>query len=99
MMILELADFCTDDGADFEAAMHELSEVIAASPGYLGHSVHRSIESPGRFVLLTRWESVEAHMVGFRESPAFRRWKERIADHRSGLVVEHLETVLIHDPV
>jgi heme-degrading monooxygenase HmoA len=93
-LILELADFRTTDGADFEAAMAELVPVIASSPGYLGHTVQRSMESPERYVLLVRWESVESHTVGFRRSEAYETWRSRIAAHRTGLVVEHFDTVV-----
>ncbi len=94
--ITELADFRTAHGADFEMAMSELKEVLAASPGYIGHRVIRSIESPDRFVLLVEWESVEDHMVGFRQSARFDEWAGRLARHRQGVFVEHFKTVLVH---
>ncbi len=94
--ITELADFRTDDGADFEAAMEELKGVLASSPGYKSHRVIRSIETPGRYVLLVEWESVEDHMVGFRQSERFGEWAGRIARHREGVFVEHFEQVLEH---
>jgi heme-degrading monooxygenase HmoA len=93
-VIIELADFRTDDPDDFAAAMRELVEVVAASPGYLGHTVQRSIETPGRFMLAIRWESVEAHTEGFRKSDAYQTWTARVLPHRDGVVVEHFETVL-----
>ena len=95
-MIIELADFRAADAADFETAMGELIDVLAVSAGYRGHTVQRSIESPGRYVLLVRWDSVDAHM-GFRDSDRFTTWRERIASHREGIVVEHFETVLSND--
>jgi heme-degrading monooxygenase HmoA len=87
-MILELADFHTPDPDDFPAAIAEVGPVLAASRGYLGHDVYHGIESPDRFVLLVRWESVDAHHT-FRQSAAFDVWKERMAIHRTGIVVEH----------
>lgn len=96
-MILEVAEFRISDPADYEAAMAELVPVISASPGYLGHSIHRCIETPGRYLALIRWESVEAHDVGFRQSPAFETWKARLGPHRDGVVAEHFETVLSND--
>ncbi len=66
---------CTNDV--FEAVMHECIPVIGSSPGYLGHSLYRSQESPGRFVMEVRWATLEAHTQGFRESPAFEVWKAR----------------------
>jgi heme-degrading monooxygenase HmoA len=98
-MILEIADFRIkpDATSDFETAMHELRTVIASSPGYLGHTIQRSIETPTRFVLIVRWDSLEAHTVGFRGSAAFETWRARLGEHRTGAVVEHFETVLIND--
>lgn len=94
-MILEVADFRTTDAIDFETAMHELADVIASADGYRGHRVERSIETPGRYVLLVTWDSVDHHQ-GFRESEAFARWKGRLGNHRDGAFVEHTETVLSH---
>ncbi len=92
-MIVELADFRTSDGDDFEVAMQELAGLFAGANGYHGHTLQRSIETAGRYVLLIRWDSVEAHNR-FRESPDFTRWRERLGDHRDGIEVEHFETVL-----
>ena len=35
--------------------------------------MHRGIENPDSFILLVRWDSVEDHMIGFRESPRLHR--------------------------
>jgi heme-degrading monooxygenase HmoA len=98
-MMLEIAEFSIDPSktADFEAAMIELQEVIGSSPGYLGHTVQRSLETAGRYVLLVRWTSLEAHTQGFRGSPAFETWKARLGSHRDGARVEHFQTVLVRD--
>ena len=97
-MILEIADLRpgAENMEDFEAAMAELVPVISATPGYIGHSVQRSIETPGRYVLIVQWESVDAHMVNFRQSELFERWRDRIAPYREGAFVEHFEQVLEH---
>ena len=95
-MIIEVAEFTTDQGDDFEAAMDELREVIGSSPGYLGHTVQRGIENPNRYLLLVRWESVEAHETGFRQSEAFTTWRTRLGPHRDGVHAEHFTTVLEH---
>ncbi len=57
-MILEVADFSTTDPADFEVGMEEVKGVIASADGYLGHTVQRSVETPGRYLLIVRWESI-----------------------------------------
>jgi heme-degrading monooxygenase HmoA len=98
-MILEIAEFSIDPTktSDFENAMLELQTVIGSSQGYLGHTVQRSMETAGRYFLLVRWTSLEAHTQGFRGSPAFETWKARLGAHRDGARVEHFETVLAKD--
>ncbi len=98
-MILEIAEFNipTDRAADFESAMIELKTVIGSSPGYWGHTIQRSLETPERYVLLVRWTSLEAHEAGFRGSHAFQAWKARLGAHRDGAVVEHFATILEHE--
>lgn len=92
-MILEVADFRTADPADFEAGMHEVASVIASANGYQGHTVQRSIETVGRYLLIVRWESVEHHQA-FRASAAFGQWVGRLGPHREGAFVEHTESIL-----
>ncbi len=94
-MILEVADFRTHDPDDFEAAMHEMADLIASADGYRGHRVERSIESPSRYLLLVHWDSVEAHLA-FRETEAFDAWRTRLGPHRENIHVEHTRTVLEH---
>ncbi|MEH3157394.1 MAG: antibiotic biosynthesis monooxygenase [Gordonia paraffinivorans] len=60
---------------EFEAAFDEAKAIIAASPGFGGLELLRSIESPDTYLLLVRWESVEAHTDGFRGSAGYERWK------------------------
>ncbi|MCT8972398.1 antibiotic biosynthesis monooxygenase family protein [Microbaculum marinisediminis] len=76
-MILEHAILNVKPGqADaFEAAMREALPLISASDGFRGLEVRRCIESPDRYVLLVRWDSVEAHDPGFRGSDRYPRWK------------------------
>ena len=92
-MIFEVADFRTTDPTDFEAGMREVAHVIASADGYLGHTVERSLETSGRYLLIVRWESVEHHQ-GFRASDLFQLWVTRLGQHREGAFVEHTETVL-----
>ena len=61
---------------DFEAAFREAQAIIASMPGYRSHELQRCIERNDQYVLLVRWDSVEAHEVGFRKSPQYQRWRE-----------------------
>ena len=76
-MILELADIQIDPDAaeEFEAAVAGAAPLFYATLGCAGLLLHRSIEHPGRYVLMVRWQRLEDHMVTFRESPAFAEWR------------------------
>jgi heme-degrading monooxygenase HmoA len=77
-MILEAASLQVKPGESkaFEAAFREAQSIIASMPGYLAHELGRCIEREGQYLLLVRWESVEAHEEGFRKSPQYQRWRE-----------------------
>ena len=49
--------------------------LIASAPGFLGLSVSRGIESPGHYLLLVEWASLESHTEGFRGSAAYEQWR------------------------
>lgn len=61
--------------AEFEAAFQQASPIIASMKGYISHELHRCIESQGRYLLLVRWETLEDHTVGFRQSAEYQEWK------------------------
>ena len=42
--------------------------------------LHRCIETEKEYLLLVRWESIEAHEVGFRRSSQYQEWK-RLLHH------------------
>ena len=60
---------------DFEASFLAAQKIIVGSPGYISHELHRCLEHPNRYLLLVRWETVEANIDGFRKSDEYRRWK------------------------
>ncbi|MGH8639655.1 MAG: antibiotic biosynthesis monooxygenase family protein [Burkholderiales bacterium] len=66
--------------AEFEAAFRKAQAIIASMSGYLSHELQRCIERPNEYVLLVRWETLEAHEVGFRRSPEYIEWK-RLLHH------------------
>lgn len=60
---------------DFLAAFAKARPIISSMPGFLHLSLQRGIERPNEFLLLVRWETLEAHTVGFRQSPEYLEWK------------------------
>ncbi|MBK6873393.1 MAG: antibiotic biosynthesis monooxygenase [Kineosporiaceae bacterium] len=77
-MILEQAILPIRPGreADFEAAIRQARPLVADMPGFMDIRVLRGIESPSHYLLLVEWDSVEAHEVGFRQSPNYQQWRE-----------------------
>jgi heme-degrading monooxygenase HmoA len=77
-MILEHAVLEVKAGQDlaFEAAMREAVQFISASEGFLKIEVKPCLETPGRYLLLVQWTTVEAHEIGFRGSERYRQWKD-----------------------
>ena len=76
-MILEVVILNVRPGQspEFEAAFKQASPIIAAMPGYISHELQKCLETPDRYLLLVRWETLEAHTVGFRGSPQYQEWK------------------------
>ncbi len=96
-MILESALLHVRPGqeAEFELAFRSASLLIAASDGYLGHSLSRCIERSSVYLLLVRWRTLEDHLHGFRNSPRFLEWR-RLLHHfyEPPPTVEHFTAVL-----
>jgi quinol monooxygenase YgiN len=57
-------------------------------------ALERGVEHPNQYRLLVRWESVDHHMVVFRNSEAFQHWRELVGSYFVGPVaMSHSETV------
>lgn len=98
-MILESAPLQVRPGqaAAFESAFREAQAIISSMPGYLSHELQRCLEREGHYLLLVRWESVEAHEAGFRKSAGYQRWKALLHHFYDPFpVVNHYERVEGH---
>jgi heme-degrading monooxygenase HmoA len=93
-MILELATIDIKKGTnkEFESALEKAQRVISKSKGYLSHQFHQCMEQDNRYVLLIRWESLEDHTKGFRESELFKEWRALIGPYfENPPFVQHYE--------
>lgn len=91
-MILEVAilDIIPDKTAEFEANFQKAQEIISSMNGWMGHQLQKCLEVPNRYILLVRWQNVEDHAIGFRESNAYQEWKKLLHHLYSPFpVVEH----------
>jgi heme-degrading monooxygenase HmoA len=96
-MILEIAQIDVTPGqeAAFETAVAQARPLFDGATGCHGISLHRSVEMPSRYRLFVKWDSVEAHNVAFRGSPAFAQWRGLVGGFfATAPVVEHVGQVL-----
>jgi len=84
-------------GAEFEAAFKTASAIIVAMPGYVSHELQRCLETANRYLLLVRWQRLEDHTLGFRQSPEYQEWRALLHHFYDPFpVVEHYEVVVQH---
>ncbi|MEH2259454.1 antibiotic biosynthesis monooxygenase family protein [Nostoc sp.] len=82
--------------SDFEATFTKASKIISSMDGYLSHELHKCIEVKGKYLLLVRWETLESHTVGFRNSAEFQEWKELLHHFYEPFpIVEHFKEIEI----
>ncbi len=94
-MILEVADIRIDPAkqAEFDAAIRRgLDTVVSTAKGFRGYKVNKSLESPGRVLLMIYWDTLEDHTVGFRGGPLFPAWRAIVGPYFvQPPLVEHFE--------
>ena len=84
--------------AEFEQAFRRALPLIEATPGFLGLTLSRGIETPSTYLLLVEWESVQAHEVGFRGSDRYPKWQALLHHFYDPFpVVEHFADVASTD--
>ncbi|HEY0316615.1 MAG TPA: antibiotic biosynthesis monooxygenase family protein [Sphingomonas sp.] len=95
-MITEIAQLACTPGSEsaLEAAFAHARPLFERAKGCAGVTFRRSIETPGRYLLFIEWETIENHMVDFRESADFQAWRALVTPHLAAApAVEHVETL------
>lgn len=69
--------------ATFRSAFAEVAPLLTRAQGYRGHVLAQGIETPHRFNLIVRWQSLEDHTPGFEESEDHRIFMEGLQDYFS----------------
>lgn len=96
-IVKELAEIEVRPGHEeaFEIAVAKAAPLFQRANGSRTMTLERSEEYPQRYRLLVGWDSVEDHMVTFRQSADFLAWRELVGKHLAGPPkVEHLRNVL-----
>ncbi|CAM4482763.1 heme-degrading monooxygenase HmoA [Paenibacillus endophyticus] len=97
-MILEAAVLQVKEGLAeaFERDFNLASAMISSMKGYQGHELQKCIEVSHKYLLLVRWETLEDHTEGFRQSKEYLTWKKYLHHYYDPFpTVEHFANVAI----
>ena len=95
-MILEAVLLQVKQGMveEYEDAFRQASVIISSMKGYISHELQRCLEVNGKYLLLIKWETLEDHTVGFRQSNEYQEWKKLLHHFYDPFpIVEHFEKV------
>lgn len=81
-MVVESAEILVKAGMEeqFEAGVRAAAPLFKRARGCTAMRVQRGVENPRAYRLLVDWNTVEDHMVHFRESDDFQAWR-RLVGH------------------
>jgi heme-degrading monooxygenase HmoA len=76
-MILEVAilDIKSGFSQEFEESFQIAKDIIVTMPGYISHELQSCLEKGDRYILLVRWQTLEDHTIGFRQSAEYQDWR------------------------
>lgn len=97
-MILEGAMLQVKEGIEneFEEAFRKATPIISSMKGYISHELQSCIEIKGKYLLLVHWESLDDHVIGFRQSPEYQEWKSLLHHFYNPFpTVEHFQRVTL----
>jgi heme-degrading monooxygenase HmoA len=78
----------------FQEAFAIAQSLLSSMKGYLGHELQKSIEKENKYLLIVRWQTLEAHTEGFRKSEAYAEWKKMLHHFYDPFpVVEHYKKI------
>ena len=96
-MVFESADILVKAGMEqeFEHGVAQAAPLFQRARGCKSMQLQRGVENPRAYRLLVQWETVDDHMVHFRESADFEEWR-RLVGHcfEAAPAVSHQAVVL-----
>jgi quinol monooxygenase YgiN len=77
----EIAEFSIAKGQEreFERRVLDCEPIFTAADGCRALRIHRSVDVPGRFLLLIEWDSVAHHTERFTATEGFRLFVESVS--------------------
>ena len=83
-----------NQAAEFENNFRLASAIICKMNGYIEHELQKCIEVENKYLLLIKWESLEDHTIGFRNSAEYQEWKKLLHHFYEPFpIVEHFNLV------
>lgn len=81
-MFMEVAQIQVKPGSEtqFEAGVQQAVPLFQRAKGCTAMRLERSVEQPTHYTLLVQWNTVDDHMVGFRESADFQEWRKLVGE-------------------
>jgi heme-degrading monooxygenase HmoA len=76
-VIVEHAEINVTTGREdeFVAAFPQARAVLSQADGFRWAELHRGVERTSTFLLLVGWDTLAAHVDGFRSSDLFVQWR------------------------
>ncbi|MBZ9646650.1 antibiotic biosynthesis monooxygenase [Sphingobium sp. 3R8] len=96
-MIREVARIEIDpaDAERFETAVALATPHFRAADGCRSFRLDRSVDRPGHYRLVVGWDTVAAHVDGFRNSPGYQAWRALVGPFFvTPPDVDHVETAV-----
>lgn len=96
-MIHEMASILVKPGmgGQFEQGFFEALPLFKQAKGCHGARLERSVEDPLRYLVIVGWETLEDHVVGFRNSEDYGRWRDLVgAFFAAPPFVDHTKVVI-----
>ncbi|CAG9234950.1 Antibiotic biosynthesis monooxygenase [Paraburkholderia tropica] len=96
-MVYEMAHITVQAGknAEFEAGVAQALPLFHRARGCRAVELQRGVEEPNQYVLVVQWDTIEDHMVHFRESADFQEWRRLVGPFfEKPPVVGHTEVVV-----
>lgn len=82
-MIYEIAEITVKAGdeARFEEGVAQAAPLFLRAKGCHGVSLHRVIENQSVYRLVVKWDTIENHLVDFRNSDDFQEWRRLVGPY------------------
>jgi heme-degrading monooxygenase HmoA len=76
-MVIEIALLTAKAGAaeQLREGLRAARPVIARAEGYRGSVFYQGVENPESIILQVEWDTLEAHVPGFRQGPLLAEWR------------------------